>query len=64
MLKDTMSQKTYLMLCASFKDFKEPRVKFKDLIANKLQLILYEGRNFLKIMEDQTVKFSNQYETL
>ena len=44
-------------------DFIEPRTKFKDLMTNRLDEILYEDKKFLKIMEDQAVKVRNHYET-
>ena len=44
-------------------DFNESSAKVHDVMTQKLEDISYEDKKFLKIMDDQTVKVGNHYQT-
>ena len=44
-------------------DFNESSAKVHDVMTQKLEDISYEDKKFLKLMDDQTVKVGNHYQT-
>ena len=44
-------------------DFVEPKILFNNVMIDKLEEIFYEDENFLRIMDEQTIKVGNHNRT-
>ena len=44
-------------------DFVEPKMLFNDVVTDKIETASYEDEKFLRIMDEQTIKVCNHYET-